>query len=384
MEKKDKRYDRIEIKTNSETHKKTVGIVTFHTADNYGAVLQAYALQTYIRNTFNYHVRIIDFCTPELEREHIVFKNLGYGFLRKCFNIILCFRYYFSIRNRIDRFAAFRHNNLTLTKNKFESESDFLENMESFDYYISGSDQVFNPHNKYYKCYYLGFNKGRGKKISYASSFGVSSFTDEVTLKIKDLVSDFEALSCRENDGAKYLSSITGTNVPQVCDPIFLLSKDEWSKIAKSDRKKSQYIFVYDLNGGQNLINIAKKISRENNDMQIICATVKNRAAYRGVNIVRNLGPIEFLSYIQNASYVITDSFHGTAFSYIFKKRVISYIASKETSNRIISLADYLGTQDQVVTTVENFNCNIKYHDYRDKMESFICRSKKYLSDVLK
>lgn len=363
--------------------KKKVGIVTFHTADNYGAVLQAYALQEFICKHIEHDVQIVDFNTPDHEKEHHVFKKAP-DFFRYLVYGIFTFPYYWSLNRRIKKIADFRNLFLNLTKHKYSSEQDFLSNMEHLDYYISGSDQVFNPKVKFSDCYFLGFDKGNGKKIAYAPSLGVASFTEEETLHIKNLVFDFDALSCREKVGADYLSIITGRSVPTVCDPVFLLTKDEWKSIIAPVYQSKAYIFIYDLNGGYDLIALARKVSSANGNMKIICATTRTRVFYKGINIIRSLGPCELLGYILGATCVVTDSFHGTSLSLVLEKQVVSYIATKNTSSRIESLAASLGIQKQIVYNVSDFNWDsIKFNDYKRQLGDFTKESQEYLYSAL-
>lgn len=364
-------------------NKKKIGIVTFHTADNYGAVFQAYALQEYIRSYIEGEVWIIDFNTPYHESEHSVFKKAP-DFIRSIVYNVFILLYYRPLKKRIKRFATFRHEFLRLTPHKYNSEQDFLSNMEPFDYYISGSDQVFNPHVRFSDCYFLGFNKGNGKKVAYAPSFGIVSFTKEENERIKELVSDFDALSCREKVGADYLSSITSRGILAVCDPVFLFTKKEWELIIRPVNHIKPYIFVYDLNGGYNLIDLARKVSAANGNLEIICATTSTRRFYKGVKVIRSLGPCEFLSYISSAACVVTDSFHGTSFSLILEKKVICYIALRYASSRIESLAASLNIQKQIVYDIHSFNWNnITFNDYRDCLNSFSKESQRYLCSVL-
>ena len=363
--------------------KKKVGIITFHTADNYGAVLQAYALQEYVKRHIEHDVKIIDFNTPIHEMEHHVFEQAP-GPIRKIVYTIFVLPYYYALKKRINRFKEFRRSLLSISEHRYISENDFIDNMESLDFYISGSDQVFNPKIRYSNCYYLGFKKRTGKKIAYAPSFGIASFTEEEIEFIKQMVSDFDALSCRESTGAALLTSITGKKVPTVCDPVFLLTKQEWEEIMILPYEKKPYIFVYDLLGGYNDIELARKISVACGNIPIICATTRTRVWYKGVKVLRNLGPRELLGYIAKSEYVVTDSFHGTSLSLVFGKKVISYIASKKTSSRIESIASLLNVKNQIVYDVQNFIFQeIKFDNYSSRLKLISESSQNYLMQNL-
>lgn len=363
--------------------KKTIGIVTFHTADNYGAVLQAYALQEYIKLHIGHYVEIINFNTSTHEKEHKLFEDAP-DLFRKVIYGLFTIPHIYALRTRAIRFAEFRKSFLDISTRRYFREIDFLEDIKHYDYYITGSDQVFNPRVKYRKCYYLGFDKKGSKKIAYAPSFGISKFTDDESAFIKSMIKDFDKLSCRETVGANYLSKLTGQSVPTVCDPVFLLSKEEWEKVIVYPPKQEPYIFVYDLLGGRSDIELARKVSESLGGLKIICATTRTRIRYKGIKVLRNLGPCELLGYIANSECVVTDSFHGTSLSYVMGKKVISYIASKKSSSRILSLTESIGTQNQVVTKINEFSYNtIQFIDYKPKLDKFTSDSKNFLQKSL-
>lgn len=364
--------------------KKKVGVVTFHTADNYGAVLQAYALQEYITRHLKCDVEIIDFNTPIHEEEHRIFQAAP-DIIRSFIYGLFALLHYASLKKRVKRFKEFRLKQLHLTSHRYTSEHDFLNNIQQFDFYISGSDQVFNPKVRYRDCYYLGFPKNGGMKIAYAPSFGLSAFSQEDTDYIKKMVSDFDYLSCREKNGAEFLSSLLGREIPVVCDPVFLLTKQEWEAHIPRCAEKEPYIFVYDLCGGYQDIALAKKVSRALGNIKIICATTHTRVNYSGVKVFRNMGPFELLSYIRGSECVVTDSFHGTALSLVLEKKVISYIANKKVSSRIESVAKSLDVENQIIYDIESFEWNaIQFNHYRKELNQFTEYSRQFLSNALK
>lgn len=362
---------------------KKIGILTFHTADNYGAVLQAYALQQFISKHLEQDVEIINFSTPLLENEyqiiHLSSRNPIKDAVLKFINLL----FYPSLKRKKNRFHDFRKDMLTLSQRKYVSPDDLKNNIYPYDVYITGSDQVFNPNINYSDIYYLNFNKEGGKKIAYAPSFGVSVFTDEITQRIKPYLLDFDALSCRENAGAEYLSQILCSEIPCVADPVYLLSKEDWLKLVSKPKEKNRFIFVYDLNGGKNLIEIAKKVGKECN-LPIICCTGHITQIYKGVKCKYDLGPKELLGYIANAEYVVTDSFHGTSLSLVLGVKVISYIATKHTSSRIISIMEKLNITDQLMYNSSQVDLNkISWFNYDDILLSYRQKSMDYLRNAI-
>lgn len=363
---------------------KRIGLLTFHTPDNYGAVYQAYALQKYIKDDLKKNVEIIDFCTPKHLKAYCIFKKQSNNPIKNFLKYCITATKYLQLKKKKKLFEQFRKSYLKLSTKRYNSEQEFLNHTEMYDTYIVGSDQVFNPHNEYYKAYYLAFEKRGKRKIAYAPSFGISAFTDETTEKILPYLKDFDNLSCREKQGAEYISRIIGKEVPAVVDPVFLIGKEGWKELAVIPQEKQKYVFVYDLCGGEKLMTIAKSIAREKK-LKVICATGRIRNNYLGVDVRFDIGPSELLGYINGAEYVVTDSFHGTSLSLIMEKKVVTYIALPHAANRITSITEFLGTSNQVVTDATTFNINnIHFKEYGEKLAQLVDASIKYLETSLK
>lgn len=363
---------------------KKIGLLTFHTPDNYGAVYQAFALQEHISKDLGFDIEIIDFCTPKHLKAYNIFKKRSNNHIKDLVHRIITATKYPQLKSKKKLFEQFRGSYLKLSKKRYKSEEEFLAHTEMYDTYIVGSDQVFNPHNEYFKAYYLAFEKKGKKKIAYAPSFGISDFTNETTKQVLPYLKDFDYLSCREKQGAEYLSRIMDKEIPTVVDPVFLIDKEKWLKIAVAPQEKEKYIFVYDLCGGDKLMSIAKSIAKDKN-LKVICATGKIRNNYKGVDVRFNIGPAEMLGFINNAEYVVTDSFHGTSLSLIMQKRLITYIALPHTASRITSIMSSLGTSNQIVTNANTFDIkDISFNDYKKNLKEFVDSSKQYLSTALK
>lgn len=363
---------------------KKIGIITFHTADNYGAVYQTYALQNYIENNYNVKVEIIDFCTKKHLSAYNIFRRKSNSYIKNIvLQLITLFRYK-QLHDKKEKFRVFRDKYFHLSEKKYQSEDELLNKIELYDIYITGSDQVFNPNNEFLRGYYLDFPKKNSKKIAYAPSFGISNFSDDISKKILPYLVDFDYLSCRESDGAKYMSSLLNKNIPVVVDPVFLLNKISWEKIMKIPKIDRKYIFVYDLCGGENLILLSQKI-KKSTGLNIICATNNIRKRYNDCVSKYNIGPAELIGYINNAEYVVTDSFHGTSLSLILGTKVISYIALKHASGRLVSIMGQLGLTNQIVEDLNSFKIeNIDFNEYQSKLDNFISESKRFLLNSLK
>jgi len=222
-----------------------------------------------------------------------------------------------------------------------------------YDYVLTGSDQVFNFEYPDNLIYFQPFQKKEHqKKIAYAPSFGVSDFSENLKKLIGEYVTDFDAMSCREKDGAAFLSEIIGKPIPQVLDPVFLLNEEAWGQLCPKRLIKEDYIFIYDLDGKKALIDIAKAMNINNNKLVMLSSDPISRLKndYNDVDIFMNSAGVEtYVNLIRYASAIVTDAFHGTAFSLIFQRPFYTYIALEKTANRITSLLGNLNLENRIV-----------------------------------
>lgn len=362
---------------------KKIGLLTFHTPDNYGAVYQAFALQTYVRDVLKKDIEIIDFCTEKHISDYRIFSVSSKNPIKHIVLQVLTLLKYWKFKKKKEKFKEFRNKYLRISTDRYSTEEDFLEHNIRYQTYLVGSDQVFNPYNKYFKAYYLAFPKNGSKKIAYAPSFGIAEFNEDITQKIISYVADFDVLSCREQQGAKYLSQLVGKDVKNVVDPVYLLKKDVWESVAINPIEKEKFIFIYDLNGGEKLVEIASKIAT-NGKYKIICATSNIKKIYKKCQMRYDIGPCELLGYINNAEYIVTDSFHGTSLALVFGKKLITYIATPKLSSRITSIMTKLGLCGQIVTDIASFDIkDVDFVNYDDKLDSLIKESQGFLKEIL-
>lgn len=352
--------------------------------NNYGALLQAYALQAFLRKREDLDVENIDFTTKKHELNNRIFKKRSncHIVIRLLILLLTCLRY-FQLQKKNNRIKIFKQKKFNLSR-RYLTVNDLLLNPPKKDIFITGSDQVFQVTGEYLDVYYLNFNVGKGKKIAYAPSFGISEFNDKITNRIKPYLEDFNALSCREQAGADYLSKIMKSEIPVVVDPTMLLDIDEWKNIAENPKYKYKYIFIYDLNGGNNLIEISKSIQKQTG-FKIVCLTNKVQKFYPVDKQIYDPGPAEFVGWINNADYVVTDSFHGTLMSVILRKEFFTYIALPKTSSRITNLLKNLHLENRIVDikTIEEFNVSMFSKINISNFEELAYSSKIFLSNNL-
>jgi len=296
---------------------KKVGIITYHFAQNYGAVLQCYALQTYLSQQ-GYAVTVFDFVSEKQQKNNDVVKH-GASVKTAVANICLL-PFTHSIRKKHARFVDFCQKNLHLTPHfsTVESLEQYIEE-NGYDVVISGSDQVLNPNINDFEIAFLYPFKTKAKKIAYAASTGNAS-PDDIQ-KIQCYLDDFSKISIREQKDIGKFDAETAARLSVVCDPVMLLRADTWNNMLEQPSGKP-YLICYFLHKKlfREEFAIAQKIAKSRSlELKVINARFGPNSFRKGT--VFDAGPREFVNLIANASYVCTDSFHGTLFSLIFHKQ---------------------------------------------------------------
>lgn len=295
-----------------ERIKKKVGIITINDERNIGNRLQNYAVQQIVKKLKFQCENIIYLknCNKNRRKESI--KN-------KLKPVVAFFLYILNIKKekcgRILNFYGFSKK-IKNFKIKITKESECANLNKYFDFFVTGSDQVWNPilyPNMYINM--LGFTEN-SKKIAMAPSISVDSLSVEQEKMFKELLKDFDNLSCREEQGAELLRKITGKKVISLIDPTLMLSCEEWNKVSKKPKfheENKKYILLYFLGElTEKYKNIINDLSKMYN-LEIINILDKKSKYY-------SCGPSEFIYMIKNCSIMLTDSFHGSVFSYIYNK----------------------------------------------------------------
>ncbi len=327
--------------------RKTSGTVTFHASHNYGSVLQAYALQKTIEK-LGVDNEIINLRTERQKDTYRVFtKRKGVKYLIKNFTHLLYFK---KLKEKYCKFEDFINNELILSEKEFATSEEIKASGKTYDYYVAGSDQIWNPIPLDFDwAYYLDFVK-TGKRISYAPSFGpLSSLSDsEARDKMASYLEKFDSISVREEGSREAVLKLSGKNVPTVCDPTLLLSEEEWTSLAENGEKpKGEYIFFYTLFADKEMMKMAKTLSKSLN-LPVVVSNFSNQYdVINGFKKHYNAGPKDFLSLIRNAKFVFVSSFHGTVFSIMFKKPFFAIRGMKDA--RIKTLLESFSLCDRAV-----------------------------------
>lgn len=322
------------------------GIVTFHNGSNYGAALQAYALQEKVKEMYD-EVYIINY-----ENEFIMkgLKKIRWGMsLHHVYYSIMDLLNYRNNARKIRRFHDFFHQYYKLTKllNKQELQRQDWR----WDLCISGSDQIWNPLlNQGLDEIYFGCFSGVKRKISYASSTGAYQFDKPLwNEEFKNYLASYEKVSVREN--AERIKKKTGLEVAEVLDPTLLLSKDDWKEKLNIKDENHRYVLVYAMNSATALLEYARKIARQ---LKMEVWVIRNYfKIQKGVRCISDAGPIEFVELFYHASYVVTNSFHGTAFSVNFRKQ-FSSIYNYKSPERAKRLLENCGLEKYLIKDLSN------------------------------
>ncbi len=350
-----------------------IGIITIHSDLNYGAALQAYALCSYLRDS-GYDAKIINYIKiPNSPRVYPFPKNIAYKIMNA---------------PRLNRYRSFIKP--LLSDKTYNSVDEVVNNFdEDFDILLSGSDQIWNPVcgglGKINPVYYLSFaDKNRYKKIAYASSIGSYIFNDEEKTSLRKWLLEYSHLSTREIAGAEHLISILNRDVKVVLDPTLLLDKKRWSNVANSTSIKDKYVIVYYIDEIDEVVEYARKIADKNGWKVALFTNAMSK--HLGVDInVRFCGPAEFLGLFVNAEYVVTNSFHGTAFAVNFQKEFISVI-KRSSPQRAQTLLNNVGLPERLLTDINDVDKLPDHIDYTEptkKLELLRADSVDYLLNAI-
>lgn len=363
---------------------KRIGIMTFHSANNYGAVLQAYALSNYLKRK-GMCVEIIDYRPYAIEKVYkpsfCFYKtNLIKGIL------LFCLRS-FSIIKRNIKFEQFRKNNLSLSSVKYdESTISSMEN--NFDVVIVGSDQVWNlPLTNFDKHYFLDFLDPKTRKASYAASIGKAVLTPDEADFFYKACCTFDYISVREKSGYLLLSQLgLQQKISINVDPVFLLSSNDWNNIIpKMNACHKDYILYFLIGSNDSTIRpFAKKLSHETG-LPILFLSNEDKF-YKNIEFrhLNSISPDEYLMWIKNATYVVTNSFHATAFSIIFHTPFYSDVQNG-LNTRIQNLLEATGLQAQSIQEKIDIKINsIDWTEVDSKIELLKRDSEKYLNTLIK
>jgi len=329
---------------------KKIGILTYHFSNNFGGVLQSYALYQYLMSE-KINVEIINYIPSKYKNDRILHstglrKNIFKSKKEDINPMVLFKRVMVKIvynRRVIKKFDTFKKNNMKLSNRVDERSITSL--LKDYMAIIVGSDQIWNPGQRNKKEYFLGFDDlFKGKKISYAADSTISEINTNQINKLMNALEDFDAISVRNEHTHKFVQTLTGKSVPIVVDPTLLCNFDNFiEKNNSTSNKDVKYILVYalgkEINGtNKKAIERIKEIYGNLKVYSIVIPTMKFNICNYADEVLYDLGPKEWINMFKKASFIYTDSYHGTLFSLKFHKPFLAYYAEDMRSTRFKDL----------------------------------------------
>lgn len=374
-------------RSNKKVQMKKIGIITIHKINNYGSVLQAYALQK-VCESLGFKTELIDYLFPnewQIRNKYATTEDL---LEKEPKWIKLLFAY--SLIRQHKGISTFVKKYQNLSSKSYSSPSELEENPPEYDIYITGSDQLWNP--RYCNgdpSYLLHFAPDKSRKVSYAASFGTKSIPYELTPLYHDLLARYDKISVRESEGVSVIKSIIGREAEVMIDPTLLLDMNDWNAISNPRRLiNKKYILCYFLNYTFNAFpyvdQLATYIQKQTGFEIVRVARPPHRLSFSHTKYLVGASPEEYLSLVRDAELVLTTSFHGTAFALNYGKPVLSIVKNKDDNDsRQASLMNRLGLEQQIVSISDPFptfgqwNYNIaeeqsKLAELRNKSLSFL------------
>ncbi|HMM07363.1 MAG TPA: polysaccharide pyruvyl transferase family protein [Clostridiales bacterium] len=363
-----------------------VGIVTLHRVFNYGSVLQAYATQRVIEK-MGYQPFIVDYIMPHTKNFEIWKQRppeiqgvlrTGVYHTAKLASIML----------KKKTFGGFIKKHLVLTDKKYVGYSALLKNPPFADAFITGSDQVWNS---YYNrgidhAMFLKFTPKSCPRIAYASSFGKDTLDRTEIQETKELIQQYRSISVRENTAISILNSLGYKNGTWLIDPTLQISSREWSRLAAKPLVKDKYLVLMLLYNEDNQATEFARATADKLGLKLVKLSWELHCPKGVDRLFTHRGPEDFLSMFMNADYVVTNSFHGLAFSINFNCPFI-VVPRKEFNSRIASLLELTGLQERLVNTKDAAlavtDDEIDYNQVNAILENERKRTECFLSEAL-
>ena len=336
---------------------KKIGIITFHKAHNYGAMLQVYALSQVLSKSEN--VEVINYYNKRIYNGYKIIRPLNKRYILGSTKRLI--KDIFNYNNRKKRYTSFNNfiNNKCVLSKQYKSIDEL--NDVDYDVLITGSDQVWNTKivGELSDAYTLNFGKKDIKRISYAASVGDASLIKEQKDLFKSKLEILDKISVREEDVKIELEKIIDKPIDVVLDPTLLRTKEEWDNELKDIKKENEkYILAYVVEADDEYVKIVNDLSKKTG-LKVLHFGEKNPGYINVYKSAFTEGPLEFVNYIKNAEYVVATSFHATVFSIIFNKKFF-IIPHRKTGIRVTNLLEILNIKERCFQSLEDFK-NIDY-----------------------
>lgn len=354
-----------------------VAVITRHAIANYGSLLQAIATQKVVEQC-GHQCEIVDYIRmdeiPKYWEQTVLSTKNGWNSNPLKKYAYLALRQPESIKAG-EKFQEMRRQYLHLTKRYYSLEALETDPVAA-DVYMTGSDQVWGPtaNGSYDTAYFLSFAPLKSKKIAFAASMGKMDISDETRALFQKYLRRYDHITVREQLAEVFLREL-GIVSETVLDPTLLIPGEEWGKM-KTSSKKDRYVLVYQIHSSSELNAIAKKLA-ERMHLPLLRVSPVFYQIIRGGKFIYLPDITEFLTLIRNAAFMVTDSFHGTAFAINFNVPFAEVLPDNGTSSRNISILNLLGLSDRIISkawelerlpeTIDYSFCNQMLEDKRSE-----------------
>lgn len=360
-----------------------IGILTFHRAKNYGAILQCYAFATYLEKK-GHLVEVIDYFPSYFKAENSVFpfQKFKYCNINGKINTLLTFIFAFpKILKRNKGFNSFLARYITLSSERYD---EYSTEIIDYDIIFVGSDQVWNREiSGGIDCFFTGqFSHGNAVLAAYAASTILNYGRKDEDQYYCCVLNNFNFVSVREKSICDYLNGLNLKRCEQVLDPVLLLSREQWDALSIKPRERN-YLLLYMVKEDQRAYQIAKKIAASKSlELIMIAPKVK---VYRKGKCHETLSPRAFVGYFACADYVVSTSFHGTAFAIKMERQFSTVLLGNQVDERSRDLLTTLGIQDRLVSVERDYveNSIVDYNNVRNCFSKLLTQSESYINSVL-
>ncbi len=367
-----------------------IGILTYHHYYNYGTALQAYALEHYISKKIGCDVEIIDFILAD----EYVGRRLLFIRAKRMITYLRHFKKYYTLwkgrdaqKNVQECFEKFFREYFNVSERRVMEMNGLQEVCKDYSAIMIGSDQTWNPYVSGWRYFLLDFLEDGIDKICYAPSLGTGKIPAEYKEEYFNALSDFKALSCREQGGAAFLTDFLQRRVESVLDPTLLLTQEDWKALSEERKSEEPYLLTYFLGDNLEYRKVAKKIAKENG-LKIIALPMSYHEMCDKKLEKQFVGPKGFITLICNASFICTDSFHGTMFAINFEKQFLSFVKRNDEeidsdNNRLYDALHMFGLESRMVKNGLVDGTIIDYDIVRKKLSQYRKKSHDYLSNTV-
>ena len=359
-----------------------IAVITLHRVYNYGSALQAYATQRVLEN-LGHDVQIIDYITEQRTKKRIFLAPSKSGALHGIRGLAYRCAKVFSLILKEMTFGSFVRKNLRLTC-KYVTAQDLETMPQKADVYITGSDQTWNSdyNEGVDRGFFLDFLPENARRISFVASFGKNELSADEVEQTRKYISRYCALSVREEQACKILAALGRKDAVQLIDPTLQISKDAWCALASKRLVKKPYLILMLLyNEDNHATEFARKIADEKG-LKLVKISWEMLKPQMVDQLFTHRSPSDFLSLFQHADFVVTNSFHGVAFSINFEKQFI-VVPRNEFNSRIESLLNLTGLSNRMISTFEELG---KYREviHYERIEQILDDERKKACDFLR